>query len=155
MKRAAVVFLLIFLMVISCGEESLRQTVPFAPANFRVDPGGFDSELANPLSCKIFTEKERRLPTDRFGYAGLLVVSDANGRLHAFDLCCPHEDSRQITVAADYEGNGYNGQVKCNACGSVFETMFGHGNVVSGPATERLQQYPVTMLNDGSYRLLN
>ncbi|MDR0421798.1 MAG: hypothetical protein LBH72_02160 [Proteiniphilum sp.] len=111
--------------------------------------------MKNPLSYKIFTENDRRLPADRFGYAGVLVVSDATGVLHAFDLCCPREDSRQVAVVPDYEGGGYNGKVRCASCGSVFVTMFGFGSVESGPSTEPLQRYRVILLQDGSSRVVN
>ena len=156
MKRVGIILLIIFLMVISCGEDTSRQTVPFASVNFRVDLNGYDPVLNSPHSYKIFTEEERRLPSDRFGYAGVLVVSDATGILYAFDLCCPHEDSKRVVVAPGYEGNGgYNGKVKCASCGSVFVTMFGLGNVESGPSKEPLQQYNVIPLQDGSYRVVN
>lgn len=155
MKRMGVFFLIILLVVVSCGEESSRQTVPFAPVNFRVDPSGYDVILKNPLSYKVFTEEERRLPSDRFGFAGVLVISDANGKLYAFDLCCPHEDSRQTIVSPEYEGSGYNGKVKCGSCGSVFVTMFGLGNRESGPSSESLQRYNVLQLQDGSFRVTN
>lgn len=155
MKRVGCVLLIVFLVVVSCGEETPRQTVPFAPVNFRVDPNGYDPILNNPHSYKIFTEEERRLPSDRFGYAGVLVVSDATGNLHVFDLGCPHEDSRQVVVNPEYDGNGYNGKVKCTSCGSVFVTMFGLGSVESGPSTEPLQRYNIILLPDGSSRVSN
>lgn len=155
MKRVAFTLSLILLIVVSCGEEAPRQTVPFAAVNFRIDPNGYDIELNSPLSYKIFTEEDRRLDTDRFGYAGVLVVSDANRALHAFDLCCPHEDSKQVVVAPEYEGHGYDGKVKCASCGSVFVTMFGLGSVESGPSTEPLQKYNVVPLQDGSCRVIN
>ncbi|SEA37319.1 Rieske [2Fe-2S] domain-containing protein [Porphyromonadaceae bacterium KH3R12] len=156
MRRMVFVLSVIILLAFSCGDETARQTVPYAPVNFRVDPSGYDAILNNPHSYKIFTEEERRLPSDRFGYAGVLVVSDARGGLHAFDLCCPHEDSKGITVTPDYEENeGYNGKVKCVLCGSVFVTMFGLGSVESGPSTEPLQRYNVLPLQDGSYRVVN
>lgn len=156
MRRVGIILFLIMLIVVSCGEEAPRQTVPFAPVNFRVDLRSYDAVLNNPHSYKIFTEEERRLPSDRFGYAGVLVVSDARGDLHAFDLCCPYEGSRQIAVTPGYEGDGgYNGKVKCVSCGSVFVTMFGLGSVESGPSTEPLQRYNVMLLQDGSYRIVN
>ena len=156
MKRFALTLSVIILLVSSCGEEAPRQTVPFASVNFRVDPNSYDPILNNPHTYKIFTEEERRLPSDRFGYAGVLVVSDARGDLHAFDLCCPHEDSKRIVVNPEYEeSGGYNGKVKCVSCGSVFVTMFGLGSVESGPSTEPLQRYKVLPLQDGSYRVVN
>ncbi|NLX66623.1 MAG: Rieske 2Fe-2S domain-containing protein [Bacteroidales bacterium] len=155
MKRIGVFFLIFLLMALSCGEEESRQTVPYAPVNFRVDPNGVDYILRNNLSYKIFTENEAHTTTDRFGYAGVLVVTDANGALYAFDLCCPHEENRNVTVSPEYEGNGYGGKVKCSACGSVYVTMFGLGNVESGPSAESLQRYNVIRLQDGSWRVVN
>lgn len=155
MKRIAAVFLLILLIVTSCGDETPRQTVPFAQVNFRVDLISYDSELKNPDRYKIFTEEQRRLDTDYFGYGGVLVVSGPSGDLHAFDLCCPHEDNRQVVVVPDYEGSGYIGKVKCPSCGSVFVTMFGLGSVESGPSMEPLQRYNVILLQDRSSRIVN
>ncbi|MFA7494105.1 MAG: Rieske 2Fe-2S domain-containing protein [Proteiniphilum sp.] len=155
MKRIGIFFFISLLIVLSCGEEETRQTVPYAAVNFRVDPNGADYILRNNLSYKIFTENELHPSTDRFGYAGVLVVTDANGTLHAFDLCCPHEDSKHIIVSPEYDGNGYGGKVKCSVCGSVYVTMFGLGNVESGPSTESLQRYNVIRLQDGSWRVVN
>lgn len=156
MKRTGIFFLIIFLVgVVSCGDEAPRQTVPYARVNFRVDPNGADYILKNNIVYKIFTKDEVHPTTDRFGYAGVLVVTDANGGLHAFDLCCPHEDNMRIVVNPDYEEKGYSGKVKCPTCGSVFGTMFGLGNVESGPSTEPLQRYNVIKLQDGSYRVVN
>ena len=155
MKRIWFFFLIFFLVVFSCGKEESRQTVPYAPVNFRVDLTGYDVVLNNPHSYKVFTERERRLPSDRFGYAGVLVVSDAVGGLHAFDLCCPHEDNRNILVDPDYEGKGYNGKVRCPECGSIYVTMFGLGSVESGLSTESLQRYNVIQMQDGSYRVVH
>ncbi|WP_294080525.1 Rieske 2Fe-2S domain-containing protein [Proteiniphilum sp. UBA5384] len=154
MERISIFFLIIFLGV-SCGSEVPRQTIPYGPVNFRVELMSYDSELKNPDCYKIFTEEHRRLNSDRFGYAGVLVITDARGNLYAFDLCCPHEDSRQAVVSPDYDGNGYAGKVRCNSCGSVYVTMFGIGNVESGPSSEPLQRYTVIQLQDGSYRVIN
>lgn len=155
MKRVGFVLLLIFLGIVSCGEEASRQTVPFAPVNFRVDPNGYDHILKNPNTYKIFMENKEHPSSERFGYGGVLVVSGPSGDLHAFDLCCPHEGSRQVLVNPEYDGSGYNGKVKCASCGSVFVTMFGLGSVESGPSTEPLQRYSVVPQTDGSYRVIN
>ncbi|MDY0181731.1 MAG: hypothetical protein RBR39_00300, partial [Proteiniphilum sp.] len=74
LKRVFAIFLLLVL-VFSCGEESFRNTIPYAPVSFIIHPDGMDHELRNPLAFKIYTEEERRLPDDRMGYAGLLVVT--------------------------------------------------------------------------------
>lgn len=156
MRWVALACVCFCLTVVSCGDEAPRQTVPFASVYFRVDPRGYDPELRTPHSYKIFTERERRLPSDRFGYGGVLVVSDATGVLHAFDLCCPNEDNRKIVVDPEYgEHGGYSGTVKCASCGSVFVTMFGLGSVDSGPSDEPLQRYNVIPMQDGAYQVVN
>lgn len=149
------ILLLIFLFTFACGEEMSRQTIPMAQVYFRIDPMSYDDELKNPDSYKIFKEANRRFDTDRFGFAGVLVVTDAYGGLHAFDLCCPHEDKKLVVVSPEYDGHAYDGTVKCTSCGSVFITMFGLGSVESGPSVEYLQRYNVTPLSDGSYRITN
>lgn len=155
MKRILGAILVVFLVVVSCGEEAPRQTIPFARVYFRVAPNGYDHILRNPDSYKLFTGESGHPSSEHFGYAGVLVVSDAKGVLHAFDLCCPHEDNRQVKVDPDYEETGYSGKVKCTSCGSVFVTLFGLGNVEEGPSAEPLQKYNVMPLGDGSYRVVN
>lgn len=156
MKRVIYIFTAIFFLMTSCGDEVPRQTIPYAPVNFRVDLNSYDLTLSSPLSYKEFTDANRRIATDRYGYGGVLVVTNAQGQLHAFDRCCPHEDKKTHVVAVDYPGNvGYQGKVKCPTCGSVFVTMFGIGNVESGPSLEPLQRYNVIALQDGSFRIVN
>lgn len=142
----------------SCSEETALQTIPYAPVNFSIDPQGFDHELNDMNAYKVFTVKSHLplLSSDRFGFGGVLVVTDANGGLHAYDLCCPHEDRKLVVVDPVYEdGATYNGKARCPSCGSVFVTMFGIGNVESGPSTEPLQRYSVISLQDGSFRIVN
>lgn len=142
-----------------CTDETDEFTIPFAPVNFTIDLRSYDHILNNALSYKIFTEKDRRVDSDRFGYAGLLVVTDATGNgIYAYDLCCPYEDDKHIRVEPRDDG-----KAKCPECGSVFVTMYGNtsGDIMSGfgtpergPATEALQSYRV-MRQNGVYRITN
>ncbi|MBK5194913.1 MAG: hypothetical protein JJE08_02605 [Proteiniphilum sp.] len=160
MKKIRVILLLLLVAVLSCVDDSSRLTVPYAPVSFRIDLDGPDYLLKIPLSFLAFSEKEKRLPSDRFGFAGLLVVSDATGNaIYAYDLCCPYEDSKVIKVVPGNEGTAV-----CPSCGSVFVTMFGitdnngmrgFGSVKSGPATEPLQSYRVVPLQSGRYSIVN
>jgi hypothetical protein len=145
-----IIFLLL-LIAASCADESPRFTIPVAPVNLRIDVNGYDYELKTPLSYKIFTENMRRSESDRFGFAGVFLVSDANGSsIFAYDLCCPYEDKRDVTVVPRADG-----KARCSSCGSIFVTMYGLGSVESGVATEPLQSYKVVPLQQGSYRILN
>lgn len=138
MKKIAGILLLL-LCGFSCSEESPRFTVPVSPVNFRVDIGGVDYQLNGALSYKTFTAKDARTQLDRMGYGGLLLVRnhEASG-LFAYDLSCPYEDQRNITVTPTEDGKAV-----CASCRSVFVTMYGLGSVESGPGKEPLQRYSV------------
>lgn len=145
--------LLFFCLVLFpfCADESPSQTVPFAPVYFRLHLNGIDHSLRNPLSYKIFTEQDRRSDGDRFGYGGLLITSDAAGAIfYAYDLCCPHEKKRDLTVVPREDGTAV-----CPTCGSIFVTMYGHGTIEKGPSVDRLQRYRVISEPSGIYRIVN
>lgn len=151
MKRPVVVLLLILLSAVACVDKTEEFTIPFAPVNFEVHLASYDVELRNALAYKVFTEAERRRNTDRFGFAGLLVVSDVTGNLlFAYDLCCPYEDNKSIKVLPDG-----NGKAECTSCGSVFVTMYGQGSVVKGPASQSLQRYRIIPLYQDIYQIGN
>lgn len=137
-------------MVSSCGEESIRNTIPYAPVNFTIDLNGMDHVLRNPLSYIVYGIEDRRLETDRMGYAGLLVVTGADGTIYAYDSCCPHEDSKQVSVLPEQDGTA-----SCFLCGSQYVTIYGMGSPVSGPSSESLQIYRVVPLQDGTFQLIN
>jgi hypothetical protein len=162
MRKISVSLFLLLITVSACVDDSSHLTVPYAPVRFRIDLNGPDYQLKTPLSFLTFSEKDMRLNTDRFGFAGLLIVSDATGNtIYAYDLCCPYEESREIKVIP-----GNEGEAVCPSCGSVFVTMFGLsdnngmrglGSVKSGPATDPLQSYIVRAVpyQSGSYNIMN
>lgn len=144
-------FWLGLLLFIGCTDESPRQTIPYAPVNVQIDLNGLDYTLRNPLSYKVFTEKDRRTDEERFGYSGVLVVSDAAGAaLYAYDLCCPHEKKREVRVVPED-----NGTATCPTCGTVFVTLYGLGTPEKGPASRPLQCYRVISTAPGVYRVIN
>ncbi|HBT84419.1 MAG TPA: hypothetical protein DEB12_00730 [Porphyromonadaceae bacterium] len=155
MKRCLLLTIL-FILFLSCEDNTPRLTIPYAPVNFTVDLNSYDYSLRESLSFKIFTETERRFDSDRFGYAGLLVVADVTGStIYAYDLCCPYEDNRNIKV----EPTG-DGKAICYECKSVFDIMRGHsglgfGTPVSGPSEEPLQSYLVYSSRPGVYEVVN
>jgi hypothetical protein len=148
-KKLFATFLLLA-MVLSCGEEAYRNTIPYARVNFIINLNGADHELNNLLAFKVYTDEDRRRNDDRMGYAGLLVVTGAEGMLYAYDCCCPFEDSKEVRVEPDS-----NGTARCSHCGSIFRTIFGLGTPESGPATEPLQIYRVIDLQNGTFQIIN
>ncbi|MDD2247347.1 MAG: hypothetical protein PHI70_06350 [Proteiniphilum sp.] len=156
MKRVVLAIMLIIMALSSCVDEAPRHSIPFAPVNFRIDLNSYDIALKNAMSYKIFSEKDRRFASDRFGFSGILAVTDATGAsIYAYDLCCPYEDNKTIRVEPGYDPTGYNGKACCPSCGSIFVLMYGLGSVESGPAKEPLQRYTVMPLQGDSYRIVN
>jgi nitrite reductase/ring-hydroxylating ferredoxin subunit len=150
LSKFAALFLL-FLFLISCGKEEQQQTVPFAPVYFRIDLIGLDHSLKNPLSYKVFTETDRRTPTDRMGFGGLLIVSSIDGNeIFAYDLACPFEGRQDITVTPTNAG-----EAVCSTCGSVFVTMFGFGTAKSDVTSKPLQRYRVQRQSSGIFLIRN
>lgn len=137
-------------MVSSCVEDSIRNTIPYAPVNFTIDLNGMDYELRNSLSYRVYGSDDRRVESDRMGYAGLLVVTGADGTIYAYDSCCPHEDSKQVSVHSEEDGTA-----SCPLCRSQYVTIYGLGSPLSGPSTEPLQHYRVIPHQEGVYLIVN
>lgn len=151
MSRIVKWIILCFFLGVSCADEAPRFTIPFAPVNFRIDMNGHDHMLKNPLAYKIFTEKDRRNEYDRVGFSGLLAVSDVSGSsIFVYDLCCPFEADKHITVTPTSDGKAV-----CKTCGSTYITMYGLGTSESGPSKKPLQQYNVRSQSTGIFVIRN
>lgn len=133
------------LWISACAEEEMPYSLPYARVGFQIDIHGIDSDLT-PFSHKSFTQG--RTAGESTGYGGLLVFRTIQDEIYAYDLSCPYEKDKSITVHPET-----NGEAVCPECGSVFVIMYGHvesggimyglGTPRKGPATERLQSYPV------------
>ena len=167
MKKYILSFLILISLLLSCEDQIPQNNIPYAPVNFKLMLDSRDNILKNGLAYITFTEKDKRLDSDRFGYGGLLVVTDYTGSsIYAYDLACPYEGKKNILVEPSDVG-----QVRCNECGSVFITNFGHeiidqaGRVMlgysraeSGPAASEkitLKAYSVRHHQYGEFIILN
>ncbi len=138
MKRAYLyTFTTLFTLILlsSCAKEESPFTIPYAKVNFEIDIRGIDSDL-RPFTYKIFTRG--RSVNEFVGYGGLLIFMSAEGKIFAYDLCCPYEDDKSILVEPQS-----NGKAICKTCESSFITMFGLGTPEGGPSKESLQKYQV------------
>lgn len=156
MKTNILFTLLAILTFCSCGEEDPLYTVPRSAVYFVLNTSVQDKELSGGGGTKTFTTG--RLATDRMGFGGLLVVNSgmlSDGGLpilYAYDLACPKEDKRNITVKPDKSGVS----ATCPSCKSEFSIILGTGHVMSGPSTEPLQRYRISATNAyGEYRVIN
>lgn len=145
-KNASAFFLLLFLAFSSCVKEQPRNSLPYAPVNFKIDV------LTDKIDFFSYATFEHpRLADEYVGYGGLLVFTDQNGSVFAYDLCCPHEKNRAIKVKPNNAG-----EAVCAVCGSKFDIMTGGlGFVKSGPSTSPLQSYSVLQVSDIVYRVRN
>ncbi|MDD3787979.1 MAG: hypothetical protein PHO94_04705 [Petrimonas sp.] len=140
-------------VLFACNEEAFVTTIPYAPVSFKVDLDGLDGGLKGALNVKIFTTDDKRTDFDRFGYAGVFLVRNATDNdLYAFDLCCPYDAADKTRV----EPNTSGGAV-CPKCGSVYVTLYGRGDVKSGPSQKSLQVYRVIRdkMRENSYYITN
>lgn len=125
---------LVILLLGSCTkiEES---HIPYAPVFLNLDLRFQDKDLVGLYNYKYITTA--RNAGERTGFSGVLVVCgmDASGNTSyfAFDLCCPHEARKNITIEADNAG-----KATCPECGTVFDIGWG-----TGAPTEGVSKYPL------------
>ena len=115
MKRILTCLLIFLICSCSKFEES---NIPYAPVYIEIDLRFQDHDLIGMYNHKAITKA--RTTVEKTGYAGVLVVcgidSYGNTTYYAFDLCCPHEAKRNITIEADNAGAAV-----CPKCGTKFD----------------------------------
>lgn len=164
MRKYILSLVFLYIISVSCEDKIPRNNIPDATVNFTLMLNSRDNILKNWLAHKIFTEKDRRLDSDRFGYGGLLVVTDNTGNaIYAYDLSCPYEGDKSILVTPTDDGKAV-----CNECGSVFITIYGSkmpgrgmegfGSSESGVAAKEnisLKSYNVLPLQYDEFKIIN
>ncbi|MDR0429131.1 MAG: (2Fe-2S)-binding protein [Tannerellaceae bacterium] len=144
MKLRYSLLFLAFLFLISCDRKYIS-SIPDYPVYLELDLNFEDKDLIPIQAYKIFTEKNINQRIERVGYGGILVYhglsNTASDAYFAFDISCPHESSRTVTVEVD-ESRVY---AICPKCDSKFELLNGIGNRISGPTDEYLKSYQVSV----------
>lgn len=115
--------------------------------------------VGGALDYRIFI-KDKREPagfpyTDmsRTGFGGVLLVSDYNNELHAYDLACPVEMKATVRIEVDTQEH----VGRCPVCHSTYD-IYRFGNPLSGPAASDgygLRRYNVSMGGGSSYCLIS
>lgn len=145
MKYKPIFLFLILCLFPSCDKKYIS-SIPDYPVYLELDLNFEDKDLIPVQAYKIFTSANINQAVERVGYGGVLVyhgLSNTAGTdaYYAFDLSCPHEASRTVTVEVD-ENSVY---AVCPKCGSQFELLNGIGNRISGPTDEYLKSYQVSV----------
>lgn len=140
MKR---IFLcLVVLLAMSCHKVDVSN-VPYVRVYLELDLTYKDKDLVGALNYKEITTVNGQNYGTQLGFSGVLVVSgfDSNGntRYYAYDLCCPHEAKRNVTVKADHTGFA-----QCPECGTKYEIAYGSGTPSEGPSEFALTRFDVT-----------
>lgn len=156
----------------ACGKEEPKYTIPAKPVEFKFNTVSVDHNLANIGSINIYiktadksaydkqlsgvkgvqTFAAPRLSNEYIGYSGLLVINTGSTLnptpFAAFDLCCPYESMEGVRVIPTNDGTA-----KCPKCGSVYDIIFGTGQVREGVSTKNLQSYYIAPLGSSVYRV--
>jgi len=146
-------FLLIVItcLLLSC-DSPIYSPVPSALVNFELNLNYADSDLVPALAAKSFTKP--RLSTDRLGFGGVLVVNGYGSgllNLFAYDLACPYEVDRNVTVIPDNMG-----KARCPKCGSVYITMWGTGVPEKGSVSKYpLRSFAVRRSSESVFLVVN
>lgn len=135
MKYTRIIVCLLFIIISSCDKKYVSN-IPDFPVYLELDLSFEDKELVAPQAYKVFTSQNINQAIERAGYGGVLVYHGLNNTAtttyYAFDISCPHEASRSVTVEVD-DARIY---AVCPKCGSKYELLNGIGNPVSGPSQQ-------------------
>jgi hypothetical protein len=162
----------LIILLSACGKEEPKYTIPAKPVDFKFDTGSADHNLANISSISVYIKAADknaydsqltgvkgvqtfiapRLSGEYIGYSGLLIINTGSTLnptpFAAFDLCCPHEKLESIRIVPTN-----NGTAKCPKCGSVYDIIFGTGQVMEGVSSEKLQTYYIAPIGNSAYRV--
>ena len=119
----------------SCKKE-IRSSIPNTEVYIETRPEEY-ARLRNPGSAVsyILTPGVPVPVNFKYGYGGVLIFRDLEGKVRSCDLACPVEASRTIRV------NVNTSFATCPVCGSKFDLSYGFASPVGGPAKESLRIY--------------
>ena len=119
----------------SC-EKTIRSSIPDCEVYIETQPHEY-AKLRSPNSAvSYFYTPGVPVPANfKFGFGGVLIYRDLDGRIRSCDLACPVEASRTIRVEVNMPF------AVCPVCGSEFNLSWGTASPKSGPAKEALRIY--------------
>ena len=122
-------------------EKEIRSSIPSFDVFIRVDnlfPTEF-TRLQSPNSAVSFPIPGAVHPADfEFGFGGVLIYRDLDGKIRSCDLACPVEALPTVRVEVNMPF------AVCPVCDSKFDLSWGFAAPVSGPAREPLRRYYAT-----------
>jgi nitrite reductase/ring-hydroxylating ferredoxin subunit len=136
---------------LACNENE-RSPIPDTQVSLTIDLNYLDADLVPALATKSFTTP--RWAADRLGFGGVLVINGfsttgATINLFAYDLACPVEFNRSVTVVADDKGKAI-----CSKCGAIFNIANGLG-MPETISKHPLKSYLVRQTGERKYSIRN
>lgn len=131
----------LFILILGSCTKIEESKIPYAPVFINIDLRFQDKDLVGLYNYKNITTA--RSAGERTGYSGVLVVcgmdGTGNSTYFAFDLCCPHEARKNITIEADNTG-----KATCPQCGTIYDIGWGTGAPTEGVSKYPLRRYLAT-----------
>lgn len=112
--------------------------------------GGVDTALGNKDRQKAITEP--RTETDKLGYKGIILYSDNDHMVHAYDLACPNCWNGNVLAKVNNPTTDYY----CKACGLRTALKYGFGSFANDKdKVIYLVKYKVTKTDIYSFEVAN
>ncbi len=136
MKKIIICLFILFSFAVlsfSC-EKKRDSSIPDYDVHIETTPSEY-AILSIPGNFVIYTPDVLVAANSRFGYGGVLLYRDLEGKIRACDLACPVEalPSVRVDVKMPY--------AECPVCGSRFDLSWGLAVPIAGPARESLRSY--------------
>lgn len=158
-RLSSLLLLVLSIVLGSCDHIDNKAVPPYTVRINLADYGRWNTYgVAGMGDYRIF-DRDKRLPAqfpydvNTFtGYGGVLLMMGIDGPL-AYDLACPVEVRREITLHIDADKL----EAICSHCGSRFNPLTGLGGPLSGVAINNklgMRQYHVTPMG-GGYMITN
>ena len=138
-----------FLIFFSCQKEQ-RSSIPSCEVYIETSPSEYVKLLTPNSAVSYIYTPGMSVPTNfRFGYGGVLIYRDLDGKIRSCDLACPVEASRTVRVDVRMP------RAVCPVCRSEFDLSWGFAAPVAGPAKETLRVYDNVRLKTNSIVVVN
>ena len=133
--RRLLAILFVAATMLACESNSIVNPVPNYPVSMELNILGEYPHFTTANIGASLTFTTPRYPTERVGYAGLLLFVNFNEAYCAFDLCCPHCVDRNHPIEVD------GIFAKCPLCGEEYDLSYGLGVPSKGIAENYLKTY--------------
>ncbi|MDR2918771.1 MAG: (2Fe-2S)-binding protein [Tannerella sp.] len=152
-QKILILFFTFCISFVSCDDRD--SLLPESYVYLELDLTYRDKALREQLGYKMYINQGADFIAGKeyVGYGGVLVVHTITDGLHAFDLACPNEVSKNIKVEIT-DNTGLN--ATCPKCGTIYEVGDpGSGVAINADKKLYLTTYHVTSRGNNKYIVSN